>query len=243
MGQEYKKWEIIGRKIVFTIFKPFLWLIDKLNISPNMLTIIGLIFNIIAAIILIAGGEQTDRYELTYVGWAGVMVLFGGLFDMLDGYVAKTKGRTSTFGALFDSVLDRHSELIMFLGFMYFLVAHHYFFSSVVTFFALSGSVMVSYTRARAEGLGIDCSVGFMQRPVRIILIGFSALFTGILNALIGPVNYIQIFGNTIKVETISMLIGPIIIVAIFANYTAIYRLHYSYQVIKDSEKNKKNEN
>lgn len=242
MSSQYKKWEIIGRKIVFTVFSPFLWLIDKLNISPNTLTVFGLLFNVAAAILLIAGGEQPDRYELSYVGWAGVMILFGGLFDMLDGYVAKTKGRTSTFGALFDSVLDRYSELVMFLGIMYFLVAHHYFFSSVVTFFALSGSVMVSYTRARAEGLGIDCSVGFMQRPVRIILIGFSALLTGILNSMVGPVNYILLFGKDIKVETISMLIGPIIIVAIFANYTAIYRLYYSYQVIKESEKSKKND-
>lgn len=242
MSQQYKKWEIIGRKIVFTLFKPVLWLIDKLNISPNMLTVIGLLLNVAAAITLIAGGEHPDRYELSYIGWGGAFVLFGGLFDMLDGYVAKTKGKTSTFGALFDSVLDRYSELIMFLGIMYFLVAHHYFFSSVTTFFALSGSVMVSYTRARAEGLGIDCSVGFMQRPVRIILIGFSALFTGVFNAIIGPVNFIQLFGYELRVETISILIGPIIIVAIFANYTAIYRLYYSYQVIKELEKNKKND-
>jgi len=241
MGQ-YKKWEIWGRKIVFTLFKPILWLIDKLNISPNMLTVIGLVLNVIAAIILISGGEHPDRYKLSYVGWSGVMVLFGGLFDMLDGYVAKTKGKTSTFGALFDSVLDRHSELIMFLGILYYLVAHHYFSSSVATFFALSGSVMVSYTRARAEGLGISCSVGFMQRPVRIILIGFAAVFTGIVNSIAGPVNYIYILGYNLKVETITILIVPIIIVAILSNYTAIYRLYYSYQVIKESEKNEKNE-
>ena len=236
MGQ-YKKWEIIGRKIVFTLFKPILWVIDKLNISPNMLTVIGLLLNIAAAIVLITGGEHPNRYELSYVGWGGTFVLFGGLFDMLDGYVAKTKGKMSTFGALFDSVLDRHSELIMFLGIMYFLVAHHYFYSSVAAFFALSGSVMVSYTRARAEGLGISCSVGFMQRPIRIILIGFAALFTGIFNSIIGPVNYFQLGDYNLKVETIIILIIPIIIVAVFSNYTAIYRLQYSYQVIKDSEK------
>jgi len=242
MSQQYKKWEIIGRKIVFTVFKPALWLIIKLNISPNMLTVIGLFLNIAAAIVLIAGGEHHDRYELSYIGWGGAFVLFGGLFDMLDGYVAKTTGKTSTFGALFDSVLDRYSELIMFLGIMYFLVAHHYFFSSVTTFFALSGSVMVSYTRARAEGLGIDNSVGFMQRPVRIILIGFSALLTGIFNTMFGPVNYIQLFGNELRVETISVLIGPIIIVAIFANLTAFYRLYYAYKVIKKLEKNNKDD-
>jgi len=237
MSQHYKKWELIGRKIVFTVFKPALWLIDKLNISPNMLTVIGLIFNIISAIIFISGGEHPNRYELSYIGWGGVFILFGGLFDMLDGYIAKTKGKTSTFGALFDSVLDRHSELIMFLGIMYFLVAHHYFYSSVATFFALSGSVMVSYTRARAEGLGISCSVGLMQRPMRIILIGFAAVFTGIFNSIIGPVSYPDIFGTTIKIETITILILPIIIVAILANYTAIYRLYYSYKVINEMEK------
>lgn len=234
-NQQYKTWEIAGRKIVFTLFYPFIWLSDKLNISPNAITTIGLLVNILAAIVFIAGAELSERGELTYVGWAGFCILIGGFFDMLDGYIAKHRGKMSTFGALYDSVLDRYSELFMFLGIMYYLVSHHYFYSSVAAFLALTGSVMVSYTRARAEGLNISCSVGFMQRPVRILMIGFSAMFAGIFPLFIGIENFLTIQDMTIKVETISIMIVPIWIVAVLSNYTAIQRLHHCYKVLQEN--------
>src|SRR5674476_60006 len=98
------------------------------------------------SVIFILGAEEGNRGDLSYVGWAGGLILFAGLFDMLDGQVARLGNMKSTFGALFDSVLDRYSELIMFLGICYYLVAHHYLFSSLAAFVALIGSMMVSYT-------------------------------------------------------------------------------------------------
>src|SRR5205085_3594803 len=132
------------------------------------------------AIIFIYGAENGVRGDLSYVGWAGALILFAGLFDMIDGQVARIGNMTSRFGALYDSVLDRYSELIMFLGICYYLVAHHYFLSSLSAFIALVGSIMVSYTRARAEGLGIPCKEGLMQRPERVIAVGLSAMACGI---------------------------------------------------------------
>jgi len=226
---QYKPWERIGRSIVFTLFYPLIWIIRKLKITPNMLTVFGLFLNIASTVVLIYGAENADRFQLAYVGYSGLLILLGGLFDMLDGLIAKNDGKATKFGALFDSVLDRYSELFMFLGILYYLVAHHYFLSSVVTFMALVGSMMVSYTRARAEGLNIPCSVGLMQRPVRVLLIGFAALFTGLFNVIIGPFNEFWFFGNLYIVDTIAILIVPICLVAILSNITALERLYHSY--------------
>jgi CDP-diacylglycerol--glycerol-3-phosphate 3-phosphatidyltransferase len=227
---QYKPWERVGRSIVFGLFSPLIWVIKKLNITPNMLTLIGLLLNISAAVVLIYGAESDDRFHLIYVGYGGLLVLLGGMFDMLDGLIAKTNGKATTFGALFDSVLDRYSELFMFLGILYYLVAEHYFLSSVATFMALIGSMMVSYTRARAEALGIPCSMGFMQRPVRVLMIGFGALFTGLFYAIIGPYNTISFLNETYIVDTIIILIIPIVIVAVLSNFTAVERLYNGYK-------------
>lgn len=232
----YRPWEIIGRKIIFGLFYPLIWLIRKLNISPNALTLFGLLLNIASMVVLVYGTESSDRFQLKYLGWSGLLILLGGVFDMLDGLIAKSNGKATTFGALFDSVLDRYSELFMFFGILYFLVAHHYFLSSVIAFMALIGSVMVSYTRARAEGLGIPCSIGLMQRPARVLIIGFAALFTGITSAIIGPYNIITIFKDTYIVDTITILIIPIVIVAIFSNYTAIERISHGYKFLKNTK-------
>lgn len=229
-NSQYKPWERIGRTILFTLFSPLIWVIKKLNISPNMLTIFGLLLNIASAVVLIYASETADRFQLIYVGYSGLLVLLGGLFDMLDGLIAKSYGKATKFGALFDSVLDRYSELFMFLGILYYLVAQHYFLSSVVAFMALVGSMMVSYTRARAEGLGIPCSSGLMQRPVRVLLIGFSALFTGIFSGIGGPYNQITLFDTSYIVDSIAILIVPIFFVAILSNITAVGRLYSSYK-------------
>lgn len=87
---------------------------------------------------------------------------------------------SSKFGALYDSVLDRYSELMTFFGICYYLSMKDYFFYAIIAFVALIGSLMVSYVRARAEGLGIECKVGFMQRPERVVLTSLGALFCGV---------------------------------------------------------------
>ncbi len=211
---------------IYRIIDPFVRLLIKLGFTPNTVSVIGFILNIGVAAIFILGAEKTNRGDLSYVGWAGTLILFAGLFDMLDGQVARLGKMGSSFGALLDSVLDRYSELFMFLGICYYLISHHYFISSLFAFVGLIGSMMVSYTRARAEGLGIDCKGGLMQRPERIVLVGTSALACGLLAQYIGGDYKLFIKGIRYHVfETMSIFTIPITILAVLTNITAYKRL------------------
>jgi phosphatidylglycerophosphate synthase len=171
---------------IYVVINPFVKFLIWLGLTPNAITTIGFALNIGVAILFIIGAEKTHQGDLSYVGWGGALILFAGIFDMLDGQVARMGKMSSKFGAFYDSVLDRYSEMFMFLGICYYLVAHHYFLSSLFAFIALIGSVMVSYTRARAEGFGIDCKGGLMQRPERIVVIGLSALVCGVSSHYLG---------------------------------------------------------
>ena len=218
----------LAQQVIYKVIQPLVKLLIKLGMTPNMVTTIGLVINIAAAIVFVAGAEYGDRGDLSYIGWGCGLILFAGLFDMLDGQVARLGNMESSFGALYDSVLDRYSELIMFLGICYYLVAHHYFLSSLVAFLALIGSMMVSYVRARAEGLNIECKAGLMQRPERIIIISVSGIICGIVSAWTGGNQKIFISWFSWDVlETISIFVYPIALVAILANLTAIKRLNY----------------
>jgi CDP-diacylglycerol--glycerol-3-phosphate 3-phosphatidyltransferase len=211
---------------IYKIIDPFVKLLIKSGLTPNAVTTIGFVLNIGVAVIFIVGGEEGNRGDLTYIGWAGGLILFAGLFDMLDGQVARLGNMKSTFGALYDSVLDRYSELIMFLGICYYLVAHHYFFSSIFAFIALMGSMMVSYVRARAESLGVECKGGLMQRPERVVTIGLFAVICGITSLYIGGDYKLYVPGIKYHVfETISIFTIPIFIVAFLTNITAFKRL------------------
>jgi phosphatidylglycerophosphate synthase len=211
---------------IYKVINPVVKLLIRAGLTPNMVTTIGLLLNIGVAIIFICGAEEGRRGDLSYVGWAGALILFAGLFDMLDGQVARLGNMSSPFGALYDSVLDRYSELILFLGICYYLVAHHYFLSSLFAFIGLIGSMMVSYTRARAEGLGIECKDGLMQRPERVIITGVSALACGIASRWMGGDYKIAWSGTNFPVfETISIFTIPVTIMAFLANFTAIGRL------------------
>src|SRR5580693_7953032 len=171
---------------IYKVIDPVVRVLIKLGLTPNVVTTIGFILNIGVAVVFILGAEEGNRGDLRYVGWAGGLILFAGLFDMLDGQVARLGNMKSTFGALYDSVLDRYSELILFLGICWYLVAMHYFLSSLFAFIGMIGSMMVSYTRARAEGLGMECKDGLMQRPERVIIIGVSALACGVASRWMG---------------------------------------------------------
>src|SRR5215213_11810130 len=200
---------------IYKILDPFVNLLIKIGFTPNTVTVIGFILNIGVAVIFIVGAEKGNRGDLSYVGWAGALILFAGLFDMLDGQVARLGNMSSTFGALFDSVLDRYSEFVMFLGICYYLVSHHYFFSSLFAFIALIGSMMVSYTRARAEGLGIECKGGLMQRPERVVLVGTSALACGLVAKVIGGDYKLFVPGIRYHIfETMSVFTLPITVMA-----------------------------
>src|SRR5580692_2582968 len=220
---------------IYKIINPFVRLLIRLGLTPNAVTTIGLLLNIGVAVIFIFGGEEGNRGDLRYIGWAGALILFAGLFDMLDGQVARLGNMSSRFGALYDSVLDRYSELIMFFGICYYLVAHHYFISSLIAFIALIGSMMVSYTRARAEGLGIECKDGLMQRPERVIITGVSALACGIASQWMGG-DYKIVLPDTASFpifETISIFTVPVTIMAFLANGTAIGRLRDARRTLK----------
>lgn len=211
---------------IYKIIDPVVKMFIKLGLTPNAVTTIGFILNVGVAVIFIIGAEEGNRGDLTYVGWAGGLILFAGLFDMLDGQVARLGNMKSTFGALYDSVLDRYSELIMFLGICYYLVAHHYFLSSIFAFIAMIGSMMVSYVRARAEGLGVECKGGLMQRPERVVTLGFFAIVCGVTSLYIGGDYKLFIPGIKFHVfETMSIFTFPIAALAILTNITAFRRL------------------
>ena len=228
---------------IYKVINPLVRLLIRLGLTPNMVTTIGLVLNIGVAVIFICGAEEGRRGDLRYVGWAGALILFAGLFDMLDGQVARLGNMSSPFGALYDSVLDRYSELILFLGICYYLVAHHYFMSSLFAFIGLIGSMMVSYTRARAEGLGIECKDGLMQRPERVIIIGVSALACGVASKWMGGDFKIAWPGSNFPVfETISIFTIPLTIMAFLANFTAIGRLRDARKTLEARAKAKEDE-
>lgn len=226
---------------IYKIIDPLVKLLIKMGLTPNMITTIGLLLNFGVAGVFILGAEEGNRGDLRYVGWAGALVLFAGLFDMLDGQVARLGKMSSTFGALYDSVLDRYSELIMFLGICYYLVAHHYFLSSIFAFVAMIGSMMVSYVRARAEGLGIESKGGLMQRPERIITIGVCAIICGIISLYIGGDYKLYVPGIRYHVfETMSIFTIPITILAVLTNITAFKRLTGARRNILDQGEDNK---
>jgi phosphatidylglycerophosphate synthase len=211
---------------IYKVINPFVRLLIKIGFTPNAVTLTGLVLNIGVALIFIVGGEEGNRGDLRYVGWAGALILFAGLFDMLDGQVARLGNMKSDYGAMFDSVLDRYSELFTFLGICYYLVAHHYLVGSLFAFIALIGSMMVSYTRARAEGLGVECKGGLMQRPERVVLLGVSALACGIGSAFLGGDYKLFVPGIPFHVfETMTIFTFPITVLAVLSNITAVSRL------------------
>jgi CDP-diacylglycerol--glycerol-3-phosphate 3-phosphatidyltransferase len=225
---------------IYKIIDPFVKLLIKVGLTPNAVTFIGFMLNVGVAAIFIFGAEDHSRDDLSSVAWAGGLILFAGLFDMLDGQVARLGNMKSVFGALYDSVLDRYSELIMFLGICYYLVANHYFLSSIFAFIALIGSMMVSYVRARAEGLGIESKGGLMQRPERVVTIGLCALLCGVTSNYIGGDFKLYIPGVPFHVfETMSLFTVPITILAVLTNITAFKRLMDAKKAIAESENNK----
>jgi len=225
-------WKGKGQSVVYSAINPLINLLVKLGVTPNMITFLGLVINVLAACIFIYGAEFTERGSHQYIAIASAVILFGGLMDMVDGRLARVGGMSSDFGALYDSVLDRYSEMFMFLGICYYLISFDYFLSSLAAFIAMIGSVMVSYTRARAEGLGVNASVGIMQRPERILLIGIAGVATGIFSSIYGEVRYTVDWLPIPIFETISIFTMPIFLLAIMANATAIRRLLHSKREI-----------
>ena len=137
------------------------------KIHPNVLTFLGLVINIVATWLFAQGSFR----------WAGVVVICAGLFDMVDGRVARATARVTKFGGFFDSVIDRNSDLALYMGLLVYYASINRFPYIVLTAIVMTGSVMISYTRARAENSIPKCKVGFLERPERVVLIIIGALF------------------------------------------------------------------
>src|SRR5436305_15341072 len=182
----------------------FGWVIDRIvrwlalsKIHPNVLTFIGLLINIWAAF-LFAGGKLFA---------AGLVVVGASIFDMVDGRVARATSQVTRFGGFFDSVLDRYSDLFLFMGLLVYYASINRFFYIVLTAIVMTGSVMVSYTRARAENTIPKCKVGFLERPERVVLLIIGCLFDRM-----APVLWV---------------------LAVLSNVTVIHRMIYTWRETK----------
>jgi CDP-diacylglycerol---glycerol-3-phosphate 3-phosphatidyltransferase len=174
------------------------------RISPNVLTFIGLVINTIAAVLF---GMATPENHVRMFFYAGLVIIGAGIFDMVDGRVARATNQVTTFGAFFDSVIDRYSDVALFFGLLVYYARANRFFYLLLVAFVMVSSVMVSYTRARAEALIGQCKVGFMERPERIVLVIIGALFAGL--GAMAPVLWV---------------------LAMFSTITVIHRIRYTYQ-------------
>jgi CDP-diacylglycerol--glycerol-3-phosphate 3-phosphatidyltransferase len=170
------------------------------KINPNVLTFMGLVINIVAAVYLAMGSFRK----------AGLIIIFAGLFDMVDGRVARFTNQVTRFGAFFDSVLDRYSDLALLVGLLVYYGTINRPFYVVLTAIVMTASVMISYARSRAENIIPTCKVGFLERPERVVLLIIGALFDRM-----APVLWI---------------------IAILGNITVIHRMIFTYQEAKRLE-------
>lgn len=171
MTENGKKRRLTGTLL---IGKGGYWLLDRIvsglaatGVHPDLLTFFGLVVNIIAAT-LFAFGE----FE-----WAALAIFLAGIFDMTDGRVARRLNRVTHFGAFFDSMIDRYSDLVLYIGLVVYYARIDRISYVVLTAIALGSSQLVSYSRARAESLIPSCKVGFMERPERVVLLILGAVF------------------------------------------------------------------
>jgi len=174
----------------------------RIGIHPNVLSISGFILSIVAGIV----------YSKGSFFWAAWVVVLAGTCDALDGQIARQANKNSPFGAFFDSALDRYSDMFPLLGLAYYFAGGQANgdtspWTVIIIIFTIGGSFMVSYTRARAEGLGIECKKGLMQRPERVVLL--------IIGSLLGSIPKI---GHVLIMFTLLVL-------AISSNLTAMYRI------------------
>lgn len=179
--------------------QPAARLLSKAGISPNALSVCGFELNLAAGAAIATG----------HLVWGGLLVLFSGLFDLMDGALARASGRTTSFGALLDSTLDRLSEAAVLLGLLILYLGQPSALGLLLVYLTFVGSVLVSYVKARGEGLGLECNVGLFTRPERVVLLA-AGLLTG-------------------------QVIIALVVVALLSYFTAVQRLVYlSRQTVKD---------
>src|SRR5215216_4622729 len=177
--------------------QPLALFLARAGIQANWLTYTGFVLNVGVAGLVIEG----------WLSLAGVGFLLVNALDFLDGAVARAAGTAGAFGAFLDSVLDRYSEAVVFVGLIVWYSRADDTFAVIVTALALAGSFMVSYCRARAEGLGLDCEVGLLQRPERIVVLGIGLMLTEYTDPMV--------------------LVAVLIALALLTNVTAAQRMRH----------------
>jgi phosphatidylglycerophosphate synthase len=197
-----------ARQLVTLLIKP----LARLGVTPNTLTAIGLLLSILTAVVIAQG----------FLAAGGLLVLFAGIFDMFDGALARVRHAATTFGAFFDSTLDRYSESIILLGLLIYSLqrpglhdaiwpfANEQYWMITLIFIAVVGSLMVSYTKARAEGLGLECKTGLLARPERVVVLAIGLLS-----------------GTTIL---------AVLLLAVLSQVTAVERVVYVWRITSTSQ-------
>lgn len=205
------------QKWYLNLIAPVVDFFIRLEINPNHFTTFGLLVQLIAVYFLAVGDFLIG----------GILIWISGTSDIIDGRIARTRAVGTVFGALYDSTLDRYAEFAIYFGFGFFFIKNEDYLFSIVTFIALGGSLMTSYIRARSESLGLDCKVGTMQRPERIVYLGGASILSAIPYTLLIPIKIV------------------LIMVAVLANITAVQRMVYVYNATDKGRKlmNKKKDN
>lgn len=156
---------MIGHLFGHFLDRPLLPLVKGSRINPNLLTVAGFLITVIAALVI----------PVSLV-LGGLLILLGALFDIFDGIVARVNGKTTKFGGFLDSLLDRYSDAFIFLSLAWYFFERGDNAGVFLCIVTMVGALLVSYARARAEGLGIDCKAGIMERPERMVLLIIAAL-------------------------------------------------------------------
>ena len=203
------------QKVIYVLINPLIRGMIRVGLTPNLVTFIGFVGNVVATAFFIQGARALQMGHndaaMESVGWGGVIILAAGLFDMMDGRLARVGNMSSSFGALWDSTLDRYSEMVSLFGISVVFLYGGWFWTGIITYAAILGSVMVSYVRARAEGLRIECKVGLLQRPERVVITAVVAMVSGCTGQL-------------------WWLGAGMIVIAVLANLTAIWRIVHCYR-------------
>jgi len=196
------------RQLVARIIQP----LAHLGVAPSTLTVIGLLLSALTALVIAVG----------FLFAGGLLVLFAGIFDMFDGAMARVSNAATTFGAFFDSMLDRYSESIILFGLLCYVLQrpdlqdifwpaqHEQTWMIIFIFIAVVGSLMVSYAKARAEGLGLECKTGLLARPERVVI-----LAVGLLSGTV---------------------IWALALLAVLSHVTAIERLVYIWRTLQTTD-------
>lgn len=154
--------QVWARRIAEGVVSP----LARLGVDPNLVTVVGFVLNLFTAAVLATG----------HLSAGGALLLVSGLFDMLDGALARVGNSQSDFGAFLDSLLDRYSEATILLALIYVFTEQQHTANVVLVYLVAVGSLLISYARARAEGLGLDARVGIAPRPERVLILGAGLL-------------------------------------------------------------------